>query len=114
MFRTLVLGAAASLVMIGAASADPIVGNWRTGSGERAAIAACGSEFCITVRSGKHSGKQIGKFASNGSGSYAGQITEPNEDKTYRGKAKLAGNTLTMSGCVLGGLICRGEDWSRL
>jgi uncharacterized protein (DUF2147 family) len=113
MFRTFIVAAAATAAMTGAALADPIAGNWRTGSGERAAIAACGSAFCITLRSGEHSGRQIGQMTPGGGGNYSGEITVPSENKTYKGKATLAGNTLTMSGCVLGGLICRGEDWTR-
>ncbi len=113
MFRTFVLATGGLLAMAGAAAADPIEGNWRTGSGETAVIAACGSAYCITLRSGEYSGRQIGQMTPGDAGKYRGEITVPSEDKTYRGRATLAGDTLTMSGCVLGGLICRGEDWAR-
>lgn len=97
----------------GAAFADPIEGNWKTKSGETAAIAKCGSAFCITLKTGKYSGKRIGSL-SGSDGTYAGEITDPKSDKTYNGKAALAGDSMKLSGCVLGGLICRGENWSKM
>lgn len=112
--RTLILAAAATLAMTGAAFADPIEGNWRTKSGETAKIVPCSGGYCITLTTGEHAGRQIGKMAPSGANSYAGEITDPGEDKTYKGKASLSGGALTMKGCVLGGLICRGETWSRL
>ncbi|MFC3118541.1 hypothetical protein ACFOHS_11125 [Jhaorihella thermophila] len=27
---------------------------------------------------------------------------------------RLNGGTLTVKGCVMGGLICRGQDWTRV
>ena len=104
----------ALMMTIGVAHADPIEGNWRTEAGSTAAIGACGAGYCITLKTGKHAGKRIGTFQSNGGGKYSGRITDPNSDKTYSGKASLAGSALKMQGCVLGGLICRSQSWSRL
>lgn len=112
--RKFILAAAATIAFTSAAFADPIEGNWKTESGSTAAIAKCGGGFCITLKSGEHKGKQIGTFSSSGGSSYAGKITDPNNDKTYSGKASLSGNSLKMSGCVLGGLICRSQNWQRL
>ena len=113
MFRTLTLAVAATLFVSGAAlAADPIVGNWRTDSGETAAITG-GGPFAITLKTGKHAGKRIGSMSASGGGKYAGEITDPANDKTYSGKATLSGNNLRMSGCVLGGLICRSQNWKR-
>ena len=76
--------------------ADPIEGNWRTKAGDTAAIAGCGGGFCITLKTGKHAGKRIGKMSANGGGNYAGTITDPANDKTYSGKATLSGSSLKM------------------
>ena len=111
--RLLTMTAAALIALGGATLADPIEGNWKTKSGETAAIVGCGSAYCITLKTGKFAGKQIGKFNANG-GNYKGSITDPEDDKTYKGKASLNGSTLVMKGCVLGGLICRGENWSKM
>jgi len=114
MLRTFMLAGAACLMLGGAAFADPILGNWKTEKGATAAITSCGGAFCITLKSGEHNGKRIGTFNGSGGGAYAGKITDPANDKTYTGKATLAGNSLRMGGCVLGGLICRNENWSRM
>lgn len=114
MFRKVSLAVAATMLMLGAAYADPIEGNWKTQSGETAAIGDCGGGFCITLKTGNYAGKQIGKMTAGGDGNYAGSITDPADDKTYKGKAKLNGGAMKMSGCVLGGLICKGQNWTKL
>ncbi len=113
MLRTFLAAAAIAAIMTGTALADdPIVGNWRTDSGETAAIAGA-SSFAITLKTGKYKGKRIGTLKADGDGKYSGQITDPKNDKTYSGSAALSGNALKMSGCVLGGLICRSQNWKR-
>lgn len=98
---------------VGAMSADPIIGNWRTQSGETALIAACDDgNFCVTLKTGAHAGTSIGKLA-NTDGRYKGKITDPATDKTYSGKASISGSTMKMSGCVLGGLICQSQTWNK-
>ncbi|MCT7376018.1 DUF2147 domain-containing protein [Chelativorans salis] len=114
MIRRMFFAGAALLAAMGPALADPIEGRWKTGSGNTAEISACGGAFCITLKTGPHAGKQIGRFEPQGEGSYAGTVTDPNKDKTYKGKGSLEGNVFTMGGCVLGGLICRNETWSRM
>ena len=113
MFHRLSVALAASILMIGAAYADPIEGKWKTEAGSTAQISGCGGSFCITLVSGSHSGKQIGKMTASG-GSYSGTITDPANDKIYKGKASISGSTLKMSGCVLGGLICKSQSWNKL
>lgn len=95
------------------ALADPIEGNWKTEAGTTAEIAPCGGAYCITLKSGDHSGKNIGRLEGS-DGSYQGSITDPENDKTYKGKASVKGGALKLSGCVLGGLICRSQNWRKL
>ncbi|TIT18136.1 MAG: DUF2147 domain-containing protein, partial [Mesorhizobium sp.] len=52
MFRKVSLAVAATLIMASAAFADPIEGNWKTQSGETAAIGG-GGAFAITLKTGK-------------------------------------------------------------
>jgi uncharacterized protein (DUF2147 family) len=113
MFRKVSLALAATLIMAGAAWADPIEGNWKTQAGDTAAISGSGS-FSITLKSGKYAGKTIGSLKAAGDNKYAGSITDPANDKTYSGKATLSGTSLKMSGCVLGGLICKSQTWHKL
>ena len=100
-------------MLSGAAMADGIEGMWKRPSGILVDIHKCGGEFCVVAASGKHKGGSAGKFASAGGGKYAGTVTDLEVDKTYSGKATLAGDSLTMSGCVLGGLFCKSENWER-
>jgi uncharacterized protein (DUF2147 family) len=114
MFRRLSIAAAVSLAVAGTALADdPIVGNWKTAAGSTAAISG-GSSFSITLKTGKYAGKTIGSLKAAGNNKYTGQITDPETDKTYSGKATLSGSSLKMSGCVFGGLICKSQTWSKL
>ena len=93
-------------------AAEPIEGSWKTASGETATINKCGSAFCVTLKSGQHNGKQIGKMAGSGD-SYSGEITDPENDKTYSGSGTVSGNSLKMKGCVLSN-FCKSQTWSRL
>lgn len=114
MFRHMSLALAAAIMMTGAAWADPIEGNWKTQAGATAAISGGGGAFSITLKSGKFAGKNIGSLKVAGDNKYAGTITDPETDKTYSGKASLSGSSLKMSGCVLGGLICKSQTWHKL
>lgn len=110
--RALLAGAILVLAAVGAQAAEPIVGNWKTESGATAQIAPCGGSYCVTLKSGKHSGKQIGKMAGS-AGSYKGTITDPEADKTYSGSGAVTGNALKMKGCVLA-VLCKTQTWTRL
>ena len=58
MIRQISLSLLAAAMFSGqAAAADQIVGNWTTQSGQTAAIAPCGSGFCVTLKTGQHAGK---------------------------------------------------------
>lgn len=101
-----------TILVTQAQSADPIVGNWLTYRGQTATIAPCGGSFCVTLKTGKYAGKQIGSMKNTGKG-YAGKVTDPSNDRTYNGKATISGTVLNMKGCVLGGLICSTQKWTR-
>lgn len=105
--------AAALLATPGIAlAAEPIEGNWKTASGATAAIAKCGGSYCITLKTGKHAGKRIGKLDGTGT-DYSGSITDPETDKTYSGSGAVNGNSLRMKGCVLA-VLCKSQTWTRL
>ena len=117
----------AGLTLAATASfADPIEGTWQSptnaeGASLQVQISACGSAFCgtiVKVTGGDTSSqgkRMIWDMKAAGSGSYkGGKVWAPDDDKTYRGKLDLSGNSLKVSGCVLGGAICRGETFSRV
>ncbi|CDM58833.1 MULTISPECIES: DUF2147 domain-containing protein [Rhizobium] len=112
MKRLLIAIAAFAAIANIAYAQDPIVGNWRTELGDTAEIASCGSGYCITLKSGKHAGKQIGTFGGR-DGSYEGKITDPGANKTYNGSVTVSGNALKLKGCVLK-VVCEAQTWPRL
>ena len=112
MSKTVAYALAALIVGAGAASAaEPVVGSWRTASGEVAKIAPCGGAYCITLQSGKFKGRQIGRMSGSG-GSYSGEITDPAADKTYAGSAKVTGASMKLTGCALK-IFCKSQTWTR-
>ena len=102
----------AVLVAPAVARADSIEGEWRTADTSIARIHACGDRFCIVMKTGDWPGKEIGRLQAQGFGNYVGTVTDPRDNKTYSGRATLAGNTLKLVGCALK-IFCQTEVWSR-
>jgi uncharacterized protein (DUF2147 family) len=112
MLRKLVTVAAMTVFFTGTAFAeDMIVGNWKTQSGETAAISGNGT-YTITLKTGKYAGKNIGSMTGS-DGKYSGTITDPADDKKYSGSARVAGNSMKMKGCALK-VFCKTQTWGKL
>jgi len=112
MKRMLVIATALAITTLVAHAEDPIVGNWKTELGDTASIASCGGGYCITLKSGKHAGKQIGTFSGK-DGTYSGKLTDPEANKTYDGSLTVSGTALNMKGCVLK-VVCESQTWPKL
>jgi uncharacterized protein (DUF2147 family) len=112
-------------------SVDPS-GTWLSQSGEtRVRIARCGAAYCGTITASalatdvnnpdasKRDRKLVGvqmitdiKPAGDG---FSGQLYNIQDGKTYTGKLKLTDpKTMELSGCVMGGLICRSQTWTKV
>ncbi|MCY1127246.1 DUF2147 domain-containing protein [Frigidibacter sp. RF13] len=128
--RKLALAAVMSFAA-GAAFADPVEGVWKTkpddnGNFGHVQIAPCGAKLCgVLIKAFDSAGAEaasenVGKqivwdMSANGDGSYGGgKVWAPDRDKTYKSKMSLSGETLSVSGCVLGGAICRASEWTRV
>ncbi|MCB1421553.1 MAG: DUF2147 domain-containing protein [Nitratireductor sp.] len=108
-----VLTLALTVSSVAAYAAEPIEGTWlRPSTNTLLKYSKRGGQFCGTVLTGEHKGKSIGCMSGTGA-SYEGKVIALDEGKTYSGKAKINGNTMKLSGCVLGGMICKGENWKR-
>jgi uncharacterized protein (DUF2147 family) len=107
-------GVAAAMMFLAAqaGAAEPFEGDWKTARGDTAQIAKCGSGFCVTLKTGKHAGKQVGSL-SMVNGEYIGKLTDLDSNKTYSGTGSVSGNSLTLKGCVMK-ILCKSETWSRL
>lgn len=126
--KRIAITAAALLALAAPAFADPLEGMWRTaqddnGNSGLIQVAPCGNALCGTlVKSFDASGNDmasanigrqiISQTVASGGGEYRGKIYSPDRDKTYSSKLQLSGDTLSVSGCVIG--ICRdGGTWTR-
>lgn len=122
------LSALALTMCAGIAVADPLEGRWQTeaddGAFAHVDIAPCGPNFCgkiaRTFKDGaEYTSPNLGKtlvidMASEGGGKYKGKVWRPSNDKIYIGKIALNGDSMKLSGCVAGGLLCSKQTWSRV
>ncbi|PID36872.1 MAG: imidazoleglycerol-phosphate dehydratase [Rhodobacterales bacterium] len=110
------------------ASADPVHGWWKTevddGSYALVEMGPCNQgKTCGWIRrtfnsSGEFKSPNIGKaivigMKNVGGGKYEGHAWRPSNGKTYIGKMTLKGNALDLAGCVMGGLFCLSQTWTR-
>ena len=112
---------ALSLASGGAVLAQAVAGTWLRESGaSRVRFAKCGEAMCGTLAWLKDTNgpAKVGQrifydMKPSGDGKWTGSAFNPEDGKTYSGTMTLAGDKLTTSGCVLGGLICRSVSWNR-
>lgn len=132
-----VAGLAAGLTLMLAlpAQAADARGEWARPSGSsRIKIASCGGALCGTLVWLKSPRKDVknpdpakrsralvgsrtvlGMKPSGKAGQWKGKVYNAEDGKTYTGYMTMDGNNkLKLEGCVLGGLICKGETWSRV
>jgi len=108
------------LASLSAALADPS-GTWQREDGKaRVRIAPCGSYFCGSVIWVKDPDRasSVGKqvfydMEASGPNSWSGKAFNPEDGRTYSGRMILSGSSLTTSGCVLGGIICKSVNWNK-
>jgi uncharacterized protein (DUF2147 family) len=137
------LTAAALLVLTGTGSAiaaDP-AGTWLTqGGNSRIRIADCGGALCGTITwlkepndpetkkpktdknnsdASKRARPLIGVqivlgMKPSGTDKWSGQVYNAEDGKTYSGNLTYSGgNSLQLQGCALGGLVCKGQTWTK-
>lgn len=122
--------AAGAMMSMGLAQAAGIDGVWRTPKGWKVKIYKCGASHCGRVIGGtkdrdvKNPNKALRKrkvvgirmiwgMKKSGS-SYAGKLYNPKDGKVYTGKISVSSpGSIKLSGCVFGGLICKGQTWRK-
>ena len=122
------LAAVAAVAFAMPAFAD-VTGVWRSsvnanGDSIDMKVAPCGSAMCgviIAARGPSAEDGAVGKrmlwdMRPDGQGGYSGgRVWAADQDRTFRARMALkGGNILSLSGCVLGGVICRTEDFQRV
>lgn len=117
-----------ALMAVPAFAADPVEGLWQTqvddGAYAHVQLAPCGQAICGTIArtfnaSGEYKSPNLGKqlvidMMPQGGGRYQGQVWRPSNDKVYLGKIELNGNSLSLAGCIAGGLLCSKQTWQRV
>ena len=107
------LGILVAAITVPAMAAEPIVGTWKRPNGTILKYSpAGGSRYCGRVMTGEYKGKSIGCMSGTG-GTYEGEVIKLDEGRTYTGKATATPASMTLKGCVLGGIICKGETLTR-
>ncbi|MBV5264305.1 DUF2147 domain-containing protein [Pinisolibacter aquiterrae] len=121
------------LLAAGSASAGEATGVWMRSSGtSKIRIDKCGAALCGTVVWEKSPRKDIynpdaakrdepitGRrillgMKPSGEDKWKGEVYNAEDGKTYTGYITLtAPDQLKLQGCVLGGLICKSDTWSR-
>ncbi len=128
-FLALSASLAASLAA-GPAFAQGVEGIWKTETNDEGKylhvkIGPCDSDatrVCGIIHAafGGASEANIGKpiiwdMVPDGPGEWDdGTIWKVDDDEEYDSEMELRGDVLEVSGCILGGLICRSQEWTRV
>jgi uncharacterized protein (DUF2147 family) len=122
MLRSIVMAGLSILAFMHVAKADDLGGTWLRESGaSKVKFTPCGGALCghiVWLKPGTDTPAKIGQriffdMKPDGANAWAGSAFNPEDGKTYSGKMSLSGDTLTTSGCVLGGIICKSTAWTR-
>jgi len=117
----------AMLVLLSTSALADITGNWLSEKNEEGKqisveIFNCGEKVCGKITAVHNSdntsivGSEIIKDMSKKTDTKysGGKIYAPDTEKWYKSKISVQdADTLKVSGCVAGGLICRGQIWTR-
>lgn len=117
----LAIGAFALVGVASAAYAGDATGTWvRPSTGTIIKTYNCGDKLCAKITGVKDKAKQgtvgtviVSGAAKTGADSWKGDLLNTEDGQTYNGVITLSGSGLTLKGCVLGGIICKGETWTR-
>lgn len=109
---------------------ESIIGTWRAPNNTlQVRTAHCGELLCGTVTYA--SAKAIGdakaggynnlvgtdlfqNYHATGPGTWTGQVLIPKQNRTYLSRIVQQGpNKILISGCILGGLFCKSQVWTR-
>lgn len=123
-FRALAGAVAMALIIVGGTSAqaqEAVKGAWLRADGiARVIVSACGVALCMKntwIKPG--SSEKVGEYLvldvkPSGGNTWSGRGRDPQRDVSFTAEMSVSGDRMTTSGCVVGGLICRTTQWTRL
>ena len=103
--------------------ADNIVGTWSRDNGAvHVKFDACGDTICGSIawiKPGAETKAKVGQrlffdIRPDGTNSWTGKAVNPDKGSIYSGKVLIGGSTLSTSGRIIGGLICKSANWRRV
>lgn len=130
--KTLPIAALAATLALAtplSASADGIHGIWQTAPDDDdyahiEMIDCSGGKICGRVvktfdAGGEYPSDEVGQFVvrnmvANAEGTFEGKVWDPKSERAYFARIEVKGDTLALDGCILGGLICREQIWTRV
>lgn len=131
MTMTMFAAAVAATVGMQPPAPPPVVGLWSNMKGTLAVrTELCGAKLCGTV---VHAGPKpvadarragvvqlvgttlLRDYQATGRGGWAGKLYVPDMGRTVSSRIRLsAPDRLTISGCLVGGLLCKSQEWRRI
>lgn len=122
--RPLVLALAAALLATPLATwAGDLEGQWQRSTGaSRLRFEPCGGALCgkiVWIRPGFKTPAHVGQqvffgLVPSGDNQWRGKAFNPEDGRTYSGVVTRDSDTIVTRGCILGGLICKSESWTRV
>ncbi|MBP1851444.1 DUF2147 domain-containing protein [Rhizobium halophytocola] len=104
------------------AAGAPLDGNWARGDGNaKVVIKPCGSDVCAVntwIKPG-HEKEKVGDklvmtIDQDSENSYSGKAFDPQRNMTYKLSIDVSAKAMTTKGCVLGGILCKSQQWTRI
>jgi uncharacterized protein (DUF2147 family) len=109
---------ASTFAVVTIAHAASANGSWLRSNGAHILAFDCGGGLGLKVTKSPEPAK-VGKTIMcgakpSGDNKWKGTVLNLDDGQKYSGYVELSGNSLTLSGCVLGGIICKDDTWSRI
>src|ERR1700722_18231957 len=95
--------------------ADDVLGTWSRDNG----AVHVKFDTCGDAKPGADTKAKVGQrlffdMRPEGTNSWTGKAVNPDNGSIYLGKMSIEGSTLSTSGCIIGGLICKSANWRRV
>jgi len=119
----LCLALTALLLTTSPSLADEVLGTWLRDNGAlQVKFEPCGDAICgniVWLKPGSETKAKVGQqlffdMRPAGAASWTGKAANPGDGSIYAGKMSIEGSTLSTSGCIVGGLICKSANWRRV
>lgn len=115
---TAAVGVVTAVAYVSAAQAGSANGTWLRSNGAHIQAFDCSGGLGLKVVKSPEPAK-VGKTIMCGAkktaeNKWKGTVLNLDDGQNYSGYVVLNGNSLTLSGCVLGGLVCKDDTWSRI